>query len=311
MPPAGAALSIEYTSGAHQGYVQFRDAMKAVDPSIQVCSGWGRLDFVDAMGSRPYDCLGTHSYSTPPADGTLTRYGNLQVAAGNRDRELADLRNRMATHFPDTHTRPDLLVTEYGTLNPNNQYEARLAHVVYLAGQVAGQLENNVRVSINSNTADLPLDDGTPDAQNLFGSPPEFIRTGRAEMLSMYGSMAGGHLITTDITGNPTLTAPNGTYAALRVVTSCRGKVTSMVVINRDATQAVTADVALPGQHLTGNVSVATLNGATVESFNHPDHPNDITIHDTKEKASGSVLRHAFEPHSVTLLRFVSNGRSC
>jgi len=66
-------LSIEYTSGMQQGYIAYSRAMKAVDPSIEVCSGWGKPEFVEAMRSRPYDCLGQHSHSTTVApDGTLT-----------------------------------------------------------------------------------------------------------------------------------------------------------------------------------------------------------------------------------------------
>lgn len=207
VPPTGASLSIEYTSGVHRGYLAFRAAMKAVDPSIKVCSGWGQPEFIPAMGSRTYDCLGKHSYSTPAADGTLTRYGNLQFEAADRDAELRDLREGMAHYFPDAAARPDLLVTEYGTINtPGLAYEARLAHVLYLAAQVAGQLENDVRVSINSNTAGLPLGDGSEDPQNLFGSPPDFLMTGRAEMLRLYATMAAGHVVTSTVTGNPALT---------------------------------------------------------------------------------------------------------
>ncbi|GAB3959721.1 hypothetical protein GCM10029978_007360 [Actinoallomurus acanthiterrae] len=310
VPPAGASLSIEYTSGVHQGYSAFRTAMKAVDPSIKVCSGWGRPEFVEAMGSRPYDCLGTHSYSTPPADGTLTRYGNLQVAAANRDADLRDLRDRMAHYFPDVATRPDLLVTEYGTLNtPAPAYEARLAHVLYLAAQVAGQLENDVRASINSNTAGLPLADGSPDPQNLFGSPPDFLMTGRADMLGLYATMAGGDVVTSTVTGNPALTAPAGTYATLRVVSTCTGGVIRTMVVNRDAEHAVPADIASPSGD--GPVSVSTVNGASVESYNAPDHPNDISVRTSQEKIGGGVMSHDFEPHSVTLLRFPGSGRSC
>ncbi|MEV6157831.1 hypothetical protein AB0L53_46590 [Nonomuraea sp. NPDC052129] len=312
VPPAGASLSIEYTSGVHQGYVAFRKAMKSVDPSIEVCSGWGRPEFVEAMGSRPYDCLGTHSYSTPPADGTLTRYGNLQVATAKRDADLRDLRDRMARYFPDTATRPDLLVTEYGTLNtPAPAYEARLAHVLYLAAQVAGQMENDVRVSINSNTADLPSDDGSPDPANLFGSPPGFLMTGRADMLGLYATMAGGHVVKSTVTGNPVLTAPAGTYPALRVVSACAGGVIRTMVVNRDAEHAVSADVALPSEGVTGPVSVSTVNGASVESNNAPDHPHDISVRTSREKAGHGVLSHEFEPHSVTLLRFTGHGRTC
>jgi alpha-N-arabinofuranosidase len=143
VPPAGARLSIEYTSGVHEGYLAFRAAMKAVDPTIQVCAGWGKPEFVDAMGSRPYDCLGVHSYSTPPDDGTLTRHGNLQAAAANRDADLKALRQQWKGYFPDGARRPDLMVTEYGTLNVNTPlFTARLSHVLYLADLVASQLEN-------------------------------------------------------------------------------------------------------------------------------------------------------------------------
>jgi alpha-N-arabinofuranosidase len=311
VPPAGASLSIEYTSGVHQGYLAFRDAMKSVDPSISVCSGWGRPEFADEMGTRPYDCLGVHSYTTPAADGTLTRYGNLQAGTPDRDQELRNLRLRVATYFPDTATRPELLVTEYGTLNVPDQYEGRLAHVVYLAALVAGQLENNTRVSINSNTADLPLADGTPNGQELFGSGPNFVRTGRAEMLQLYSTMVGGHVVRTTLANNPTLTAPDGTYKALRVVTSCRGQTTRMIVVNRDANQALPVDVALPDQPIQGSVTVSTLNGPSVAAVNKPGEPLAITVSTSSEQPGNGVLRHTFEPHSVTLLVFPGTGQAC
>jgi alpha-L-arabinofuranosidase len=313
VPPAGASLSIQYTSGPHQGYIDFRKAMKKVDPSIEVCSGWGRPEFVAAMGSGIYDCLGTHSYSTPPDDGTLTRYGNLQAAAAQRDADLKELRNAMARHFPDIKNRPDLLVTEYGTLNtPPPAYEGRLAHVLYLAAQLAGQLENDVRVSINSNTANVPLADGTPDAGQLFGSPPDFIMTGRTFMLRLYANMVGGHVITSNLTGNPTLTAPNGTYPALRVVSSCRAGVARTMVINRDADHPLSAAVTLPGQNVSSNVEVTTVSGASIESFNAPTHPDDITERTTRVSMSQEdVLKHNFAPHSVTLLQFTGPAGSC
>ncbi|MEV6641379.1 hypothetical protein [Amycolatopsis sp. NPDC051371] len=311
VPPAGASLSIDYTSGHHDGYVAYRDAMRKVDPSIEVCSGWGRPAFAKAMGTRAYDCLGTHSYSTPAPDGTLTRYGNLQAATADRDKELRDLRDRMAHYFPDTARRPKLLVTEYGTIGvAAPQYEARLAHVLYLAAMVAGQLENDVRVSINSNTADLPNEDGTPDVQNLFGSPPEFVRTGRAEMLSMYASMAGGHLVTTSMTGNPVLPAPAGDYPALRAVTSCDGQATRMVVVNRDAEHGLPADVKLPGP-IAGPVTVSTLNGPSVDALNFPGQAPEISTRTVREHAQAGSLRHTFEPHSVTLLEFPGGGKAC
>jgi alpha-L-arabinofuranosidase len=310
VPPAGASLSIEYTSGVHEGFLGFREAMKEVDPSIEVCSGWGEPEFVEAMGSRPYDCLGPHSHSRSfiAPDGTPPPYGTLQVAAADRNADLRELRDRMAHHFPDVEDRPDLLVTEYGFVTFRDFYEARLAHVLHSAALVAGQLENDVRASVTSNTSELPMADGSPHPQNLFGSPGDFLMTGRAHMLRLFSAMVGDRVVTSTVTGNPTLAAPTGTYDALRVVSSCTGDMTRTIVINRDPEDAIPADVSVPSRRLAQQVTVSTLNGDTVDSFNAPDHPNDITVRTTHESLDQGVLPHEFEPHSVTLLQFTGPG---
>lgn len=308
IPPAGASLSIEYFSGVHQGFLAYRDAMKKVDPSIEVCSGWGKTAFIDAMGSRPYDCIGVHSYSTPPTDGTLTRYSNLQYATVNRDAELRDYRNRIATHFPDAATRPDLLITEYGTLStPELVYEARLAHVLYVGALFASQLENNVPVSINSNTADLPLDNGDFDAANMFGSPPKFITTGRAALFGMYKTMVNSHVVTTRMTGNPELTASAGKYPALRVVSVCDGNQNRLMVINRDPENPITATITLTGRQAVGNARISMLDAASVESYNTPDRPSDISVQRTQTGTSNGALSQTFAAHSATLVELTGD----
>jgi alpha-N-arabinofuranosidase len=312
VPPAGARLSIEYTSGVHEGYLAFRAAMKAVDPTIQVCAGWGKPEFVDAMGSRPYDCLGVHSYSTPPDDGTLTRHGNLQAAAANRDADLKALRQQWKGYFPDGARRPDLMVTEYGTLNVNTPlFTARLSHVLYLADLVASQLENDVRVSISSNLNGDPLPDGSNNPQNLLGSTPDFLLTGRAKMLSLYSTMVGDTTITSGVTDNPIVRAPAGDYPTLRVVSSCSGATTRVMVLNRDPENTVTATVRLPHQHSAGRVRISTLNGPSVDSYNTPGNPDAITTSVTYERSPAGTLKHTFEPHSITLLEFTGNADRC
>ena len=247
------------------------------------------------MGSTRYDCLGVHSYSTPPADGTLTRYDALQAGAADRDAELRELRNRMASYFPRKTVRPDLLVTEYGVVNVGEPaYEARLGHTLYLAAQMAGQLENDVRVSINSNTADLPKGTGTTDsAANLLGSSP-FFTTARSLMLRMFAEMAGGRVVRSSVKRNPTLGSATGHYAALRVVTSCTDDVLRTVVVNRDAQQPVATRLSLP-RPVAGRVDVSTVNGASIESFNIPEHPDDVR--------PGEVARRGGRRHAGLLVR--------
>jgi hypothetical protein len=264
------------------------------------------------MGSRPYDCLGVHSYSTPPDDGTLTRHGNLQWSAANRDTDLENLRRQWAEYFPGAARRPELLITEYGTLNVSTPFfTARLSHVLYLADLVASQLENDVRVSINSNLSGDPQPDGSNNPQNLFGSPPDFLLTGRAKMLALYSRMVGGTTITSDVAAGPVLTAPAGEYPALRVVSSCTGGTTRVMVVNRDADNAVSSTVRLTDRHSAGQVRITTLNGDSVESYNTVEQPDAIHTTVSAERSAAGTLRHAFEPHSVTLLEFTGGATPC
>ena len=243
MPPAGAALAIEYTSGVHDGFLAYRDAMKAVDPSIKVCAGWGKADFIDQLGARPYDCLGVHSYTTPAADGTPLRYHTLQRGAEVKTAELSDFRRRLGALFPDPANRPELMITEYGTLNvPIRQYGALLAHNLYLAGMITGQLENDVRISINSNLNGLgPADPAQRTYGELFGLSPTFVDTGRARMLSLYARLAGSTVVSTALTDGPVIGPDTGRYQALRVLGTCRGGRSQLVVINRDPEHPITA----------------------------------------------------------------------
>lgn len=312
VPPAGARLSMEYTTGVQEGFLAYRDAMKEVDPTIQVCAGWGKPIFVDAMGSRPYDCLGVHSYSTPLPDGTITRHGNLQVGAARLDADLRALRRQWVDTFPEPQKRPDLLVTEYGTLNVNAPfYTGRLSHVLYLADLMSSQVENDVRVSITSNLNGAPLPDGRNNPVNMFGSGPDFVLTGRAEMMRLVSKMVGGTVIDSAVDRNPQLVAPEGSYPALRVVSSCTQGTTRVLVINRDAERSIPATLRLPDDRSAGRVTASTLTGTSLEAYNTVANPTAISTTVSEERAVAGVLDRSFAPRSVTLLELSGNKHTC
>lgn len=309
VPPAGAELSIEYTSGVHEGFLAYRDAMVEVDPTIEVCAGWGKVEFIEAMGSRPYDCLGVHSYTTPPADGSPLRYDSLQAGAATKSRELADFRRRLGTLFPEAEQRPELIVTEYGTLNaPFPQFGAMLAHNLYMADLLAGQLENDVRVAISSNLNGLGPDDPARRSYGeLFGVSPEFVWTGRAQVLRLYSEMVGSTVVETTVTG-PERGQPGRRYPTLRVVAACRGARSQVVVVNRDPDDAVVATVDLAGARGRQVVVASTLTGPSPSSYNtETDSP--VRTSTTRHATAGPSFRHSFAPASVTLLEVTGAGR--
>ena len=94
VPPKGSAVTADYDSGRHAGFVDFYRAMKKVDPHIDVCASWATVEFVELMGTRPYDCLGVHQYARPDKTGTPQQFYDRLVpsATGVTDR-LGDLQD--------------------------------------------------------------------------------------------------------------------------------------------------------------------------------------------------------------------------
>lgn len=50
IPSEGSVITVSYTSGPHDGFVDFYKAMKAADPDINVCSAYNPLDYQFALG---------------------------------------------------------------------------------------------------------------------------------------------------------------------------------------------------------------------------------------------------------------------
>lgn len=324
----GSSLSIEYTSGRHDGLLDYYAAMKAVDPSIEVCSGWGKSAFITAMGDRPYDCLGVHMYTSPlggDADGAFTpaevyhetiRRGNGPVA------ELTRYRTELAGHPKE----PFLIATEYGTLAkagplgdrmPKN-YAAMLTHNIYLGELMIGQLENGVQASANSNhnagppkcPAAMEPDDCTPAYLEsvrahgeLLGSSPKFFVNGRGQLMQLFRTMIGGTAGTTTITGNP---KPDGqAYDSLRAASVCADGEVRTLVLNRDIAQTVRADLRIQDAGGARDVTISTLDGPAVNSYSTFADQDVVTTTVDQVTTSGPTLTHEFPAHSVSLLEFI------
>ncbi|WP_281614916.1 NPCBM/NEW2 domain-containing protein [Flammeovirga sp. SubArs3] len=64
IPAEGSNVYLDYTSGPHASFSDYYDAMKAVDPSIQVISCFEKEDFYKYMAqdNKPYDGVSFHFY---------------------------------------------------------------------------------------------------------------------------------------------------------------------------------------------------------------------------------------------------------
>ena len=63
IPGKGAKITVTYTSGPHEGFVDFYRAIKAANPNVKVCTSIHDDSFLKIMGAQhAYDCIQQHPY---------------------------------------------------------------------------------------------------------------------------------------------------------------------------------------------------------------------------------------------------------
>lgn len=307
-PPAEAAITADYESGPHPGFVDYYAALKEVDSEIQVCSGWGRPEFVDLVGAdHPYDCLGVHKYANPDKRGAPSElYDQLMVRAGGIENNIVEILDTIRANRPEEN-RPHFGMSEYGHLGagPGDGFEgwgASLMSGVYMADLMATFVEYDAEFAEVSN-----LNAPAPgNVSNLFGGPP-FLYTTRAHVLGLFSRLAGSERVVTAVERNPAA-AGEAAYPALRVVsTKDADGVTRVMVVNKDRERAHEAIVQLSGERRRATVDTSLVHAPEFTAFNSAESPDEVTTSHSQSEVAGPVFSRVFPPHSVTLLEIQPN----
>nr|WP_238351143.1 hypothetical protein [Kribbella shirazensis] len=310
IPPQGSQIRADYVSGPHPGFVDYYRAMKAVDPSISVCTAWEKPEWVELMGTEhPYDCIAPHLYGHPKLGGTTAEIQDRWFADPTRDAhavmaELRDLDAALDTTFGQRTggRRPFVAVTEWGVIAEAGTGPApagwgnSVSWTLNAADMLGEMIEHGVTVMDSSN-----LNGGAPTPGELFGGAPDFHWTGRANLIKLYTELIGSTPVEVETEGIPS--AGTGDYQALTAYgTRDAAGVTRVVVVNRDREKAQSATVLNEAGSGVADVRVLTHNGPDVASFNTPADESVIRTTETHTVATARYVPYTFEPHSVTLL---------
>ena len=286
--PSGA-MRIHYRSGPQPGFVDMYRRLSTID-GVRVCSAWGRMDFVRAMGSRPYDCLAVHSYAYAvggePED-PIGVYGWLVGQGAALAQQLQDLRQAMrAAPAPGAGARV-LAVTEFGAMYLTlEQLNSRFLYDLYLTQLLIGQVKAGV---VMSNMPNFDL---------------MFVKVGRTDTLS---SRAHVVALFSSLAGQQPMRVTADTAAGVRTLATRAGQVTRLLVVNERIAEAATYQPLLRIQEQPGGDRCVTVRKmhAGLADLNVP-----TTVDGLPPAASisalrwdeGTQLRPVFESHSLTLL---------
>lgn len=310
IPARGAEIICNYKTD-QAGFVDYYEAMKAVDPEIELYSGIvDRLQnsFIDKMHEKgyddKYDGVIIHPYS-----GGVTGYADSLVKAKNFSNNIATYKNKMDTVTEDDSKK--VAVSEFGILSvsPASNYQTSLGHAIYIA--------NHMIDCVNSGAAYQNkhcLVDTTSGSDNLGAwqqcviqchqgeDGNQFVSTPSAHLFSIFNRMTGNHQISEEITGNEVFTG-NGANAVnnLNVYSTKddNGDIYILAVNNKEE-GAVSVDISVKDQSLKSKkIKIWSMTSENVEDMNTLAEPDKITVEKTEETADAESFVYTLKPHSV------------
>ena len=306
VPPADAPVRASYT-GVHEGFVDFARAMHRVDPTIDVCSEWGKVAFARAMaraGLR-YDCVASHPYSFMFRQWRDPREAHDNHMVGLTAR-LDSLRNLQRVVRELTGGDSYVAVTEYGAISLPTQphyrgWEASMTDALHMMSSLSGIMNAGVPWAEGGALTSRGL-------RSWFGPAPDYIVTSAARALAGVKGMVhgGGRVVHHTVRGPEQRSSySRRRYDALAVsVTKDRQGALQVLLVNRDPNDAIRVEVRNPrfsGRH---SARVWRVTSARISSANTPSTPNAVRL--TADKRRVADPHHFIVPvpaHSVVRLR--------
>ncbi len=310
IPRAGQQITCNYKTD-QAGFVDYYEAMKAVDPKIELYSGIvDRLQnsFIDKMHQKgfdnKYDGVIIHPYSNG-----VTSYEDSLVKAKNFSNNIATYKNKMHTVSGDDKKK--VAVSEFGILSvsPASNYQTSLGHAIYIA--------NHMVDCVNSGAAYQNkhcLVDSASGRDNLGNwqqcviqchegeNGNTFVSTPSARLFSIFNEMTGNLQVSETVTGNEVFTGSGASAVNNLNVYTTKDDVgnTYIMVINNKKENASAVELSIKDRDLTGRtVEIWSMGSDNVDDANTLDAPNKVTVEKTTKTADSSSILYTLEPHSV------------
>ena len=132
IPPKGSRVSLTYTSGPHEGFVDYYRAIKAVNSHVRVCAAIHDESFLRIMGAQhPYDCIQQHPRVSADSHGPGGNVDEFFVHTANQAMALGeDVRHTqqlVKKYAGGNAGRVEMVLNEYGQLGTPPGFAANFA----------------------------------------------------------------------------------------------------------------------------------------------------------------------------------------
>ncbi len=314
IPARGADIKVSYDSGPHGGFVEFYDAMKAMNPRIHVCeTEETNTAFLQMMGTKyRYDCVELHEYAKPTdIDAPMAQYeDSLMAFPGYEGSVLADLQAEIRSY---SGRDIPVVLTEYGQLvapmpKADPQFNLSLDEGLLIGAQLEEWAEHGVPLAEKYLLDSVPFLGTYPyvglstDSAMLAGPGPNFLVEPTGEVMGLMSRLAGSQLLQISAVNDPPI-SPDVNAPDLWAMAAITPKgALDLLVIDASPTTSVQAKVVIDGLAYGGRAHVLVLDGPSPTSYNTPSQPGLVSTQASTAQLSGGEFSWTFPAHSVSLL---------
>jgi alpha-L-arabinofuranosidase len=314
IPPKAAKIEASYESGPHGGFVEFYDAMKAMNPRIHVCeTEETNASFLQMMGTRyRYDCVELHEYAKPSdIYAPMTQYEEgLMAFPAHEGAVLAALQAEIRR---DSARNVPVVVTEYGQLvtpmpKADPLFNLSLDEGLLIGAQLEEWAEHGVPLAEKYLLDSVPFLGTYPYvglstySAMLAGPGPNFLVEPTGEVLGLVAHLAGAQLLKIAAVNNPYIGSDVNAPDLWAMAGITPKEHLDLLVLNASPTSSVRANVITDGLTYGGPARVLLLDGPSPTSFNTPSHPGLVKTRVTTAEIQSGEFSWTFPAHSVSLI---------
>lgn len=312
---------------AWDGALNIRNAMKAVDPTVEVGTGWSpkNNDLFNALQARNtrFDFADIHGLAGSQGSGTtstMQNYTAVSAASHIADKTVA-LQNMINGPLYPALKGMTIYSWEMDVSDVALRYSLShaLTNSVSMDEFIANHLTFESHTPYSALNTKPPETARAEDVQFYPSIPPDptgnyyvnWIATAPSYAYKLYAYDLGTQSVASAIGSDPTVTVKSQLINLLYVTAALndQGDVLGVIVTNTDVTNDWTASMSLEG-FVAGNATVDQVNGPAVTSVNTLSAPttvHDVALPGFAVPASGS-FSYTFPAHSVTAIDFSAAG---
>lgn len=330
IPEPGKEIRVSYQA-THAGIGEYVTKMKEVDPSIKIYSAMDQSYAIEALGDKiPYDGVVIHPYIGINTEPSFSRSIKTPYDPNNVPQyhyaTILDTEDKVqhimekAQAIKETSGR-DIkpIVTEFG--NHDSQfkeytqdgvtktallYEGSLGSTLLTANMLMHFIDMDLDMALRHSLIDRWFEDKSAVPMALFDTYT-FLPSASAHMYKMFTHMSGENQVKSTISNNPVRTVnidgKDQKINKLITVASRTGEDLYLIVLNQDATDAVTSTVQLAG-YSAQSAEVWTLNSQNLEDINTNDKPNTVAIATSTLGINSNRFSYTYPAHSLTAFKF-------